>query len=85
MLNALHRLGMRVPDDISLVGFDNQADVHMFVPPLTTVNVSRRAMGRRAVEMLIDSLNGKHSEPACLRLYTNLIERDSVARITEKK
>ncbi len=82
MLSALHERGLRVPADVSLVGFDNQADVHMLVPALTTVNVHRRAMGRRAVEMLLDSITGKHQEPACLRLYTTLIERDSVTSIT---
>ena len=83
MFRALHHMGMRVPDDVSIVGFDNQTDVHLLVPALTTVNVSRHAMGQRAVEMLIDGINGKHSENACLRLYTNLLARDSVRRIPD--
>lgn len=58
-LDAIKRRGLRVPDDISLVGFDNIEFASYVDPPLTTIHQPKDEMGRLAMRMLIDLLNGK--------------------------
>jgi LacI family transcriptional regulator/LacI family repressor for deo operon, udp, cdd, tsx, nupC, and nupG len=58
-LGVLHRLaarGVRVPDHLSVVGFDDIAMAAMATPPLTTVVMPKEAAGRAAVELLLDQL-----------------------------
>jgi DNA-binding LacI/PurR family transcriptional regulator len=57
VMMAAREMGVRIPEDISLVGFDD-IDVTEFVsPPLTTVHQPREAMGRAAMQMALDILN----------------------------
>lgn len=61
-LGAIHaawRRGVRVPDDLSIVGVDDVAMAGYLVPPLTTVRQPIAEMGRRATEVLIDLLEGR--------------------------
>jgi len=53
-LGALHDAGVRVPEDIAVVGFDDIAFARYLNPPLTTVRVDMQGLGRRAVEVLLD-------------------------------
>ena len=72
-------LGLRVPDDVSVVGFDNIPESALCVPPLTTVNQPIRTMGERAVEMLIQLIRGQPVERTHLTLATELVVRGSTA------
>ncbi|MES2459592.1 MAG: LacI family DNA-binding transcriptional regulator [Armatimonadota bacterium] len=56
-LKVCDELGLRVPDDISVVGFDDIASSHKSSPPLTTVRVETEQMGRLAVRRLFARLN----------------------------
>ncbi len=58
-LAALKRCGRRVPDDISLVGFDDIEFASYVDPPLTTIRQPKDEMGRLAMRMLLDLLQGK--------------------------
>ncbi|MCD1258958.1 LacI family DNA-binding transcriptional regulator [Paenibacillus athensensis] len=51
-MDALRELGLSVPDDISVTGFDNIDDAVVSQPPLTTIHVAKELLGKRAVEML---------------------------------
>ena len=53
LLRALHERGRRVPDDVSVVGFDDMEEAAYFWPPLTTVRQSFAEVGKRAVDALI--------------------------------
>lgn len=64
VLRGCRDLGIAVPDDISLVSFDDMPDVDLFDPPLTTVRQSAEEFGRRAVGLLIDRINGVQWEPS---------------------
>jgi LacI family transcriptional regulator len=72
-------LGMRVPEDLSVVGFDNVPESAMTRPALTTIEQPLQLMGQRAVEMLLELLAGREPERRHVRLPTRLVERDSCA------
>lgn len=72
-------LGMRVPDDLSVVGFDNVPESAMVQPPLTTIEQPLQLMGQRAVEMLLEILSGSEPAEPRLRLPTRLVVRGSCA------
>ncbi len=77
---AVQQSGKRIPEDISVIGFDDialSADIH---PPLTTVRQPLREMGRVGAQMLLDMLRARDEPPvAVMELRTSLILRDSCA------
>jgi DNA-binding LacI/PurR family transcriptional regulator len=75
-LTAAQDLGLRVPDDISIVGFDDIPSGRSSTPPLTTISQSHREKGRTAASMLFAMLRGERIEPA-RTLPTELVIRDS--------
>lgn len=75
---ALFRRGIRVPDDVSLIGFDDQPASAYMTPPLTTVQQPAREIGRAAAEMLLGFMR---QEPVTIPHFpAKLILRESVAR-----
>jgi LacI family transcriptional regulator, galactose operon repressor len=72
-------LGLRVPEDLSVVGFDNIPESALSVPALTTVEQPIRLMGQRAVEMLIELIERRVPETTHLTLDTRLVVRASTA------
>jgi LacI family transcriptional regulator len=72
-------LGLRVPEDLSVVGFDNIPESALCSPPLTTVDQPIRVMGQRAVELLIRLVRGEPAESTHITLPTNLVIRQSTA------
>jgi DNA-binding LacI/PurR family transcriptional regulator len=76
ILRALSEQGLRVPDDVSLVGFDDIEFCQYTMPPLTTVQQDRVAMGRGAVQRLIALMEGAE-EASPLVVPTRLIVRQS--------
>ena len=75
VVGALKAQGLRVPDDIQVVGFDDIAAAADANPPLTTVRQSIEEAGRKLVSLLLDKLDGKPVES--LVLPTELIVRGS--------
>ena len=76
-LHACRELGLRVPEDISVVGFDDIPEAAHFAPPLTTVRQNFAEIGRRAVALLLDQLHGR-AAPLELVL-PELVVRESTA------
>ncbi|MGI5129795.1 LacI family DNA-binding transcriptional regulator [Pseudonocardia sp. CA-107938] len=72
-------LGLDVPRDLSVVGFDNVPESALCRPALTTVEQPLQLMGQRAVEMLLAVLAGDRLATSQLRLPTRLVARDSTA------
>lgn len=73
-------LGLRVPDDLAIVGFDNVPTEDYTGVPLTTVDQPRRAIGATAARLLVDRLAGRRKEPARVVVSTRLLVRESSQR-----
>lgn len=58
LLRALHESGRAIPEDVSVVGFDDIPEAAYFTPPLTTVRQGFGELGRRALELLVAELGG---------------------------
>ncbi len=77
-IRAAHKLGLSVPAHVSIVGFDDQNLAEFYNPPLTTVNIPRHELGRRAAQELIDQLAGREVAREVM-LPTHLVIRESTA------
>jgi LacI family transcriptional regulator len=77
LLAGLHRLGKRIPEDYSVMGFDNLSISRMVYPALTTVDQSILGKGQLAGR-LIASILGKHDAPRETFTDITIVERDSV-------
>ena len=76
-LDVARELGLSVPDDLSVVGFDNVPESALTEPPLTTVSQPMQEMGSQAVHLLIHLMDGGEERSTHLRLPTELVERGS--------
>lgn len=80
VMQAIRRLGLRCPDDVSVVGFDDFDWAEAFDPPLTTVAQDPYRIGSLAVELLLEFLSGREEvEERQVRLGVELRTRGSVA------
>lgn len=77
-IKAAQQFGLRVPDDVSITGFDDIELASVVSPALTTVHVPHREMGRIAAETLM-SLTNAPSHPIQITLETSIVERGSLA------
>ena len=76
VLLALHEAGRRVPEDVSVVGFDDVPEAAFFIPPLTTVRQDFTTLGRRCIQAILALINGEtpiEPEP----IIPNLVVRSS--------
>ena len=71
--------GLRVPEDISIVGFDDISFASLSEPALTTVCSPRVEIGRRAVEALMLTVDGTQKKGIEIQIPTYLITRNSTA------
>ncbi|WP_240646166.1 LacI family DNA-binding transcriptional regulator [Georgenia sp. SYP-B2076] len=78
MLRAFQEAGVRVPEDVSVVGFDDVAGSEFFSPPLTTVRQPFAAVGRRCIEVILGALDGR--SPSTTLIPPELVVRSSAAR-----
>ena len=77
VISALTERGIRVPNDISVIGIDNIEPARFMYPRLTSFEMQNEELGRFAVKILNDRILGKHDIPISLRLPCTLIVRDS--------
>ncbi|MCA1596867.1 MAG: substrate-binding domain-containing protein [Chloroflexi bacterium] len=78
-MQAIKERGLRIPDDMSLVGFDDAQAAHLVSPPLTTVRQPLNEMGRHAAAVLMRLMSGHGGEALRLDLATTLVVRGSTA------
>jgi DNA-binding LacI/PurR family transcriptional regulator len=78
LLRALHEVGRRVPEEVSVVGFDDMEEASSFWPPLTTVHQFFGTVGRRSVDALLAQVEGT-AVPTDTLVGTELVLRESTA------
>lgn len=81
----LKELGLSVPQQVSVIGYDDIEPCQYVVPRLTTIRQPTHAMGARAAELLIRKLRGEPSRPKEIILKTELVVRDSCALTVEQQ
>ncbi|MBT8224165.1 MAG: LacI family DNA-binding transcriptional regulator [Dactylosporangium sp.] len=78
-LSALYHARRRVPEDVSVVGFDDIPEAAFLYPPLTTVRQDFSAVGRQSFELLVQQLTARTRSAERLLLAPRLIRRESAA------
>jgi LacI family transcriptional regulator len=81
-MQAIRDAGLRIPDDMSIIGFDDIPEAAMMSPKLTTVRQPLEQMGREAARLLLEVIDSAEDRPLRrITLATRLIERESVKKI----
>jgi LacI family transcriptional regulator len=78
VMNAIHDMKMRIPDDVSVMGFDNIDLAKEITPALTTIHVHKSWLGILGVRNLVDRIQNPDQPRIFTTVSTQLIERDSV-------
>jgi LacI family transcriptional regulator len=81
VLNAAHRSGLKIPDALSLIGFDDMPLAELLQPPLTTIRQSARELGAEGTRVLLKVIAGAKVKLMETRLPVKLISRDSVQKL----
>ena len=79
VVKALRQRGVRVPDDVSVVGFDDIPLVSYLEPGLTTIHLPAQEIGFHAGDMLVQIINGEEVSNPHIMLETQLVVRESTA------
>lgn len=85
VMNSLRDHGISVPDDISIVGFDDNIYSRFCRPAITTVHQSASEKGELAVKSLMEQLQGKSIQQNWVVLPVKLVERDTVRDLTKDR
>ncbi len=82
-IGAMHTLleaGIRIPQDISVTGYDNLPESALVYPPLTTVDINKEGIGRIAVRALLERIRHPSQERSCHTLQTRMVIRTSTGK-----
>ena len=80
-ISAIGEKGLRVPEDISIIGYDNIHASRFYSPPLTTVHQSKSRLGVQAVNLLFERINHKSDQKEKIEIYPELVVRKSVKKM----
>jgi DNA-binding LacI/PurR family transcriptional regulator len=75
--------GLDVPEDVSVVGFDNQNHQYALKKKITTIEQDFYTIGFKAAEMLVGQIKGREPKNKILRLPVTMIEGDTVKNLNE--
>ncbi|WP_439242541.1 HTH-type transcriptional repressor PurR [Lonepinella sp. BR2474] len=80
-ISAITEKGLRVPDDISIIGYDNIHSSRFYAPPLTTIHQSKARLGEQALKLLFERIHHKNHEKEVIEIYPELVVRKSVKNL----
>ncbi|HBO37416.1 MAG TPA: transcriptional repressor PurR, partial [Pasteurellaceae bacterium] len=80
-ISAIIEKGLRVPDDISIIGYDNIHSSRFYAPPLTTVHQSKSRLGERALKLLFERISQKSATREVIDAHPELVIRKSVKKL----
>ncbi len=80
-IKAFKEKNIQIPQEVSIIGFDDLPFCEIIDPPLSTIKVFKQSLGRLAVERLLDQMSGTSSETVRIEVATELVRRKSVAKI----
>ncbi|WP_421902616.1 substrate-binding domain-containing protein [Maridesulfovibrio sp.] len=83
VLSEAARLGINVPQDLSVIGYDNVYISRFTAPALTTIHQPKKEIAARAVDTLIDRLSSKRSKGLQIKVEPTLVERESVSNLSK--
>ncbi len=75
---ALKEMGLSIPEDVSVIGYDDDEIARHLSPPLTSMNLADRSMGRWVIDQLFHGSEGNIRHPLT-KLECELVERCSIA------
>lgn len=78
-ISALKAMNIEVPDQVSITGFDNIEDAYLSEPRLTTVNVEKELLGKRAVQVLFNHMNRPEFPKETIYMSATIVYRESIA------
>lgn len=84
VINALTNEGLNVPEDVSVVGYDDQVFASQFHPRLTTVKQPEKKIGKEGVDLLVKMINGTSRRSTTIKLEPKLIVRESTIMMDDK-
>ena len=73
-----NKIGLKLPEDLSVIGFDNIVNCEQIHPSLTSIDQPMEAMGEKAVELLIERINNPEKKVEKIRFEVEIVERESV-------
>lgn len=77
-ISAIGEKGLRVPEDISVIGYDNIHASRFYSPPLTTVHQSKSRLGVRALTLLFERITQPNNQQTIIEMHPELVVRKSV-------
>jgi len=83
-MSAAHQLGVKVPEELSIIGYDNLKIAEMCYPALTTVSQPLKDMGQTAGEILVNLIKGEKKEAESRYMPFSIVERQSVSDLRDK-
>jgi len=82
VIDAARELNINIPQDLSVIGFDNRDCSFYFVPKLSTIEIPLNEMGKEAAKLLINQLSGNEYNQRHLKIDCKFIERQSVKNVS---
>ncbi|EKM29546.1 periplasmic binding s and sugar binding domain of LacI family protein [Vibrio harveyi] len=81
LMSRLQQNGIKVPDDISVIGYDNIELAEYFSPPLTTIHQPKRRVGKNAFEILLERIKDKEHEKRVFEMQPEIVVRNTVKKL----
>jgi LacI family purine nucleotide synthesis repressor len=81
LMSRLQQRGIKIPQDMSVIGYDNIEISEYFSPPLTTIHQPKRRVGKNAFEILLQRIKNKEHERRIFEMHPEIVERSSVKKI----